>query len=67
MLNFDGFVKLFKALHLVIVVFALGWAALPLILVKATELGWIGWFSILTIPTAIAMIFIVLLQRKMLK
>jgi len=67
MLNFDGFVKLFKALHFFIVIFALGWAALPLILAKATELGWLGWFSILTMPTAIAMIVIVILQRKILK
>ena len=67
MLNFEGFTKIFKVLHLFIIVFALAWAALPLIISNATDITWIGWFSILTMPSAIMMIVIVFVQKKMFK
>jgi len=63
----ENFIKLLKALWVVYAFIGIGWAALPFILAKSLELGWINWFGILTVPSGIAILVMILFQRKMTK
>ena len=66
-LKFKTMKKLFVTLWIVFAILAIGWAILPFILADVLFLPWIGWFAILTIPSGIGGITMILLQRKMFK
>lgn len=63
----ESFKRLFVILWIIFGLLGIGWAILPFILAKVLELSWINWFGILTIPSAIILIVIIFLQRKMIK
>ena len=58
---------LFGLLWFVIAVLAIAWAVLPFILSGVLDLSWINWFGVLTVPSGIGGIVMILLQRKMFK
>ena len=58
---------LIKFFWLITVIIGIGWAVLPFILANSFNLSWINWFGMITIPSGIATIIIVLIQRNIMK
>jgi len=58
---------LFIFLWVLITILFIGWGILSFILAKSLELSWINWLGVLTVPTGIAGVIVVLIQRKMFK